>query len=134
MARQSQGRLGAVRNFGDVKTAEGNLTRRKANITAPPYRVKWETAVHDSALRNLSQRYRRVQAQFQELGLVNLKAIEEYAKVNKRYTFLHDQIDDLTVQVEKISAESLPKVTSADNGKVLKVVDGVWSVAEENTL
>lgn len=46
---------------------------------------------------------------------------------------IQDQIDDLTVQVEKISTEGLPKVTSADNGKVLKVVDGVWSVAEENT-
>lgn len=68
MARQSQGRLGAVRNFGDVKTAEGNLTRRKANITAPPYGVKWETAVHDSALRNLSQRKMGWLAVFIALG------------------------------------------------------------------
>lgn len=43
---------------------------------------------------------------------------------------IQDQIDDLTVQVGKISTENLPKVTPEDNGKVLKVVDGVWSVAE----
>ena len=43
---------------------------------------------------------------------------------------IQDQIDDLTVKVAKISTENLPKVTPEDNGKVLKVVDGVWSVAE----
>lgn len=36
----------------------------------------------------------------------------------------------LAKNFEAIDASALPKVTSADNGKVLMVVDGAWAVAE----
>lgn len=74
----------------------------QAQLPADTKPVTLKITEAQKALRNLSQRYRRVQAQFQELGLVNLKAIEEYAKVNKRYTFLHDQIDDLTSSKQEL--------------------------------
>lgn len=39
----------------------------------------------------------------------------------------------LAQNFEKIDAASLPPVTAADNGKVLKVVDGKWALGTDAT-
>lgn len=51
------------------------------------------------------------------------------------YTIKPEIIDAIAKKVTSggSGGASLPAVTSADNGKVLKVVDGQWAVAEDAT-
>ncbi len=60
------------------------------------------------------------------LGNVNLDSIEEYAEVKKRYDFLQEQVDDLTVSkrdLEKLISELLSqmKIIFAENFEKLNV-------------
>lgn len=42
---------------------------------------------------------------------------------------IQDEIDDLYGKLNQILISVLPTVTVADNGKFLRVVDGVWTAA-----
>lgn len=50
----------------------------------------------------------------------------EYCNPNQR---IQDEIDDLYEKLNHIIISILPAVTVADNGKFLRVVDGVWAAA-----
>lgn len=43
-------------------------------------------------------------------------------------------IPKIEAEIEDLSSKVLPDVTSADNGKVLKVSDGTWGVGTDNSL
>lgn len=45
-------------------------------------------------------------------------------------TTIPDMINAIATVVPSGSGASLPEVTEADNGKVLKVVSGAWAAAE----
>lgn len=42
---------------------------------------------------------------------------------------IQDEIDDLYGKLNQILISVLPAVTVADNGKFLRVVDGIWAAA-----
>lgn len=48
-------------------------------------------------------------------------------------TLIPDMINAIATVAETAIAPELPKVTAADNGSVLKVVDGEWAVGEDIT-
>lgn len=52
--------------------------------------------------------------------------------VTQLFTELEGDIDDMWDRISDI--EGLPAVTAADNGKVLKVVDGVWTLVDPVTV
>ena len=47
------------------------------------------------------------------------------------YTIKPDIINAIAKKVSTATGAGLPEVTSADNGKVLKVVDGAWAVGTD---
>lgn len=49
------------------------------------------------------------------------------------YTIKPEIIDAIAKVIPTALSAVLPAVTAADNGKVLKVVDGAWAVAEDAT-
>lgn len=42
---------------------------------------------------------------------------------------IQDELDDLYDKIEKLSLSALPKVSVDDNGKFLRVVEGIWAKA-----
>lgn len=48
-------------------------------------------------------------------------------------TLIPDLINAIAALVTSGSTATLPAVTSADNGKVLKVTDGAWAVGTDAT-
>ncbi len=63
-----------------------------------------------------------------EIGLSNVDNIKQYSADNPPpypVTSVNGQTGDVTTSV-------LPTVTTADNGKVLMVVDGAWAVVDLN--
>lgn len=48
-------------------------------------------------------------------------------------TIIPDMINAIAAHISAGGAAELPAVTAADNGKVLKVVDGEWAVGTDAT-
>jgi len=42
---------------------------------------------------------------------------------------IQEEIDDLYDRLNQVMGSILPSVTIADNGKFLRVVDGIWAAA-----
>lgn len=54
---------------------------------------------------------------------------DDVANINR----IPDMIEAVATVAEAATAKELPVVTAADNGKVLKVADGKWSVGTDAT-
>lgn len=65
-----------------------------------------------------TQQYKGVHS-FKEATLLAGQPSNDDDVANKKY------VDDL---VEEVEQQTLPVVTAADNGKILRVVDGVWTI------
>lgn len=48
-------------------------------------------------------------------------------------TLTADVLNAIATQAAAATAPELPAVTSTNNGKVLKVVDGKWAIGTDNT-
>lgn len=55
--------------------------------------------------------------------------VDDVANVSR----IPDMIEAVATVAEAATAKELPDVTAADNGKVLKVADGKWSVGTDAT-
>ena len=63
-----------------------------------------------------------------EIGLGNVDNIQQYS-VNNPPPY---PVTSVNGQTGRVMIDALPSVTTADNGKILMVVDGVWQVVTSN--
>lgn len=120
-AAQHQQQMRLVR----LESEMDNLTRRWAEKYADEAVEQWESDLSPAQLRQFRQQLEEIRRQMEELGSVDLDAIEEYSQVQERYDFLIQQSTDLEKARESLEEllQKTEKTMSTDFQQFLSLAD-----------
>ena len=129
------GDVGAVSKTGDTMT--GNLTVGSASLQTNGYVTgTWLRTTANTALSSAASKiavindgwvYTRTAAQIKsDIGLSNVDNVKQYSASNPPPY----PVKSVNGHTGAVTVHEVPTVTTADNGKFLRVVNGVWAAAE----
>jgi len=99
------------KRLNDIKMNENTVTIEKSHIVSRLYEKYFMTVEDAQALKknlgtysHITDHIRHLQQQIDELGPVNIQAIEDFENLNSRYYFMKTQRDDLVQAADKLNS------------------------------